>query len=137
MLKVLGAFIASVAIVMGANTVKDCSAGTSVYKFLTASLTPDPVVRGKDATLSLSCQIPDGVTVASGTAEYSFSFNGIPFSPTVEDLCSQVECPMVPGLYKNSSTSTFPDVGGKVVTTIKWFDEKKVLLYCLETTVKI
>lgn len=136
MLKVIGAFLSIIA-VMGANTLRDCSAGTSIYKYLSASITPDPVVRGKDATLTLSCQIPDGFTVTSGTAEYSFTFNGIPFSPTVEDLCSQVECPMVPGVYTNSSTSTFPDVSGKVVTTMKWFDEKRTLLYCLETTVKV
>jgi hypothetical protein len=130
MLKVLMLWVAT------ATTVRDCSSGTSVFKFLTASLTPDPVVKGQDATLSLSCQIPDGVTVTGGTAQYGFTFNGIPFSPTTEDLCSQVACPLVPGLYSNSTTTPFPDVSGKIITTIKWFDETKRLLYCLETTVK-
>ena len=132
MLKALAIIVAA-----AANSVRDCSSGTSVFKFLTASLTPDPVVRGKDATISLSCQIPDGVTVTSGTAQYSFSFNGIPFSPTTEDLCSQVECPLLPGLYSNSTISTFPDVSGKVVSTIKWFDTDQTLLYCLEVTAKV
>lgn len=130
MLKVLMLWVAT------ATTVRDCSSGTSVFKFLTASLTPDPVVKGQDATLSLSCQIPDGVTVRGGTAQYGFTFNGIPFSPTTEDLCSQVACPLLPGLYSNSTTTPFPDVSGKIITTIKWFDETKRLLYCLETTVK-
>ena len=120
-----------------ANTVRDCSSGASVFKFLTASLTPDPVVRGQDTTLSLSCQIPDGVTVTAGTAEYGFTFNGIPFTPTIEDLCSQVACPLTAGLYSNSTTTPFPDVSGKIVSTIKWFDTSKTLLYCLETTVKV
>ena len=128
---------ALVVVAMAANTLRDCSSGTSVFKYLTASLTPDPVVRGKDSTLSLSCQIPDGVVVSGGTAQYSFSFNGIPFSPTTEDLCSQVQCPLVSGLYSNSTTSPFPDVSGKVVSTIKWFDNAKTLLYCLEMTVKV
>ena len=132
MLKALAIIVAA-----AANSARDCSSGTSVFKFLTASLTPDPVVRGKDATISLSCQIPDGVTVTSGTAQYSFSFNGIPFSPTTEDLCSQVECPLLPGLYSNSTISTFPDVSGKVVSTIKWFDTDQTLLYCLEVTAKV
>ena len=120
-----------------ANTVRDCSSGTSVFKFLTASLSPDPVVRGQNSTLSLSCQIPDGVTVTAGTAVYGFTFNGIPFTPTTEDLCSQVECPLTAGLYSNSSTTLFPDVSGKIVSTIKWFDTNDSLLYCLETTVKV
>jgi hypothetical protein len=119
------------------NLLRDCSSGTSAFKYLTASLTPDPVVKGKDATLSLSCEIPDGLTVMGGTTQYSFSFNGIPFSPTTEDLCSQVACPLVPGLYSNSTVSPFPDVSGKVITTIKWFDTAKTLLYCLEMTVKV
>jgi hypothetical protein len=130
MLKLLGALVA-------ANTVRDCSSGTSVFKFLTATVTPDPVVKGQDFTISLSCQIPDGVTVTSGTAQYGFTFNGIPFSPTTEELCSQVTCPLVPGLYSNATTAPFPDVSGKIVSTIKWFDDAKTLLYCLETTVKV
>jgi hypothetical protein len=131
MLKVLMLWAAT------ATTIRDCSSGTSVFKFLTASLTPDPVIRGQDATLSLSCQIPDGIAITGGTAQYGFTFNGIPFSPTTQDLCSQVACPLLPGLYSNSTTSPFPDVGGKIITTIKWFDENDTLLYCLETTVKV
>jgi hypothetical protein len=137
LLKILSAFFTMATAATAANTLKDCSAGTSLFTYGTASLTPNPVVRGKDATLSLSCTIPYGVTITGGTAEYAFSFNGIPFSPTVEDLCSQVECPMKSGPYSNSTTSPFPDVSGKVVTTLKWFDEKRTLLYCLETTVKL
>ena len=134
MLKFLGALVA---VTSGVNTIREGSSGTSVFKFLTATVTPDPVVRGQDFTISLSCQIPDGVTVTSGTAEYGFTFNGIPFSPTTEDLCSQVACPLLPGLYSNATTAPFPDVSGKIVSTIKWFDDAKTLLYCLETTVKV
>ena len=120
------------------NTVRDCSSGTSVFKFVSASLTPDPVVPGQDSKLSLACTIPDGVTVMGGTAEYRVTFNGIPFSPTTEDLCSQVECPLIPGPYSNTTTTPFPTgIKGKIVTAIRWYDEKSTLLYCLETTVKV
>ena len=121
-----------------ATTVRDCSTGTSLFKFGTASLTPDPVVPGQDASLSLSCTIPEGVVVTGGKATYGFSFNGIPFTPTEEDLCSQVECPLVSGPYENTTTTQFPaGVKGKIVSTIKWYDLSSVLLYCLELTVKI
>ena len=140
MIKFLGALVAVLTnvTVPTVNTVRDCSSGTSVFKFVSASLTPDPVVPGKDSTLSLACTIPDGVTVTGGTAEYKFTLNGIPFAPTADDLCSQVACPLTPGLYSNSTTSPFPSgVSGKVVTTIRWYDEKSTLLYCLETTVRV
>jgi hypothetical protein len=78
------------------------------------------------------------VVVTGGKATYGFSFNGIPFAPTEEDLCSQVECPLVSGPYTNTTITQFPaGVKGKIVSTIKWFDLSSVLLYCLELTVKI
>ncbi len=124
--------------VFGANTVKDCSSGTSVFKYGTASLLPDPVVPGENSTLSISLTIPDGVTVADGTAKYSVSLNGIPFPGTTEPLCSQVECPLTPGPYSNTSVSVFPTgVSGKIGSKIEWFDTSNTLLYCLEATVRM
>lgn len=140
MIKFLGALVAVLTNVSvpTVNTVRDCSSGTSVFKFVSASLTPDPVVPGKDSTLSLACTIPDGVTVTGGTAEYQLTFNGIPFTPTAEELCSQVACPLTPGLYSNSTTSPFPTgLKGKIVTALRWYDEDSILLYCLETTVRL
>jgi hypothetical protein len=136
MLKLI-ALAASTHFVNAANTVRDCSAGKSVFKWVSASVTPDPIIPGKDSTISLACEIPAGVTVTGGTAEYGFTFNGIPFSPTIDDLCADVACPLTPGPYSNSTTSQFPSISGKVVSTIKWKDEAGTLLYCLETTVKV
>ena len=131
-------FLGALVLASTANTVRDCSSGTSVFKFGTASLLPDPVIPGENSTLSLSCTIPDGVTVTGGLAEYRIVFNGIPFSPTTQDLCSQVTCPLVSGPYSNTTTTVFPTgVSGKLVTSIRWYNEKSVLLYCLETTVKV
>jgi hypothetical protein len=121
-----------------ANTVRDCSSGKSLFKFQTASLLPDPVVPGQNSTLSLSCLIPADLDVTEGIARYTYTFNGIPFSPTEEDLCSQVECPLLPGLYSNSSTSIFPSVSGKIVTKLEWLDMTKTKqYYCLEVTTRV
>lgn len=134
----LAAFLLLLSGALSANTLKDCSSGTSVFKYGTASLLPDPVVPGENSTLSLSCTIPDGVTVTDGTAKYSISLNGIPFPATVDPLCSQVECPMTPGPYSNTTVSPFPTgVSGKIVTKLEWFDTDNTLLYCLETTVRV
>jgi ML domain len=133
------ALAATVAILNAtANSVTDCSKGTSVFKFTGGSLLPDPVVPGQDSSITLNAEIPAGTNINAGTAKYSFSFNGIPFSPTTEDLCSDVACPLLAGPYTNTTTSVFPSgVSGKVVTRIEWFDTANNRLLCADVTAKI
>jgi hypothetical protein len=133
------ALAATVAILNAtANSVTDCSKGTSVFKFTGGSLLPDPVVPGQDSSITLNAEIPAGTNINAGTAKYSFSFNGIPFSPTTEDLCSDVACPLLPGPYTNTTTSTFPSgVSGKVNTRIEWFDAANNRLLCADVTAKV
>lgn len=126
------------AVASAANTVKDCSSGTSLFKFVSASLTPDPVVPGQDSALSISMEIPDGTAITDGTSTYSISLNGIPFPGTTDPLCSQVTCPLVGGPYSNTTISQFPaGVSGKIVTKMIWRDDSNVQLYCLEVTVRV
>ncbi len=137
LIRLLTALLATIA-VLGANTVKDCSSGTSVFKYGEATLLPDPVVPGENSTLSISLTIPDGVTVADGTAKYSISLNGLPFPGTTEPLCTQVECPLIPGPYSNTSVTVFPTgISGKIASKIEWFDTSNTRLYCLEATVRV
>lgn len=132
------ALYATVAIInaVASNSVKDCSAGKSAFKFTGGSLLPDPVKPGQDSSITINAEIPAGTYVDAGTAKYSFSFNGIPFTPTTEDLCSDVACPLLPGPYTNTTTSEFPAVSGKVVTKIEWFDTAGTQLLCAEVTAK-
>jgi hypothetical protein len=133
------ALVATIAILNAtANSVTDCSKGTSVFKFTGGSLLPDPVVPGQDSSITLNLEIPAGTNVDAGTAKYSFSFNGIPFAPTTEDLCSDVACPLLPGPYTNTTTSVFPSgVSGKVTTKIEWFDVANNRLLCADVTARV
>ena len=133
------ALVATLAILNAtANSVTDCSKGTSVFKFTSGSLLPDPVVPGQDSSITLNAIFPDGTNIDAGTAKYSFSFNGIPFSPTTEDLCTDVACPLLPGPYTNTTTSVFPSgVSGKVNTRIEWFDTANNRLLCADVTAKV
>jgi len=132
------ALAATVAILNASNSVTDCSKGTSVFKFTGGSLLPDPVIPGKDSSITLNAEIPAGTNINAGTAKYSFSFNGIPFSPTTEDLCSDVACPLLPGPYTNTTTSVFPSgVSGKVTTKIEWFDVANNRLLCADVTARL
>jgi len=136
----VGAFIAAVLFGLNntvSNSVKDCSAGNSLVKFVSGSLLPDPVVPGQDSSITLNLEIPAGCYIDAGTAKYSFSFNGIPFSPTTEDLCSDIACPLGPGPYTNTTTSTYPTgVNGKIVTRIEWLTLSNEQLLCVDVTAK-
>ena len=74
-------------------------------------------------------------TLTGGTATYSFTLNGLPFSPTTDDLCTQTTCPKEVGTYNETSKSTFPSgISGKIVSKIQWTNQDKQPVWCLETT---
>ena len=135
-MKFLGALLISF-FTSDLSTLRDCSNDMGLFKMISQGFSPEPPVPGQDATLWFYYQVPDGMNVTAGTAKYSITFNGIPFSPTVEDLCTQVKCPLVPGIYNLSSTSQFPSVAGKIVSKIQWYNEDGGLLLCSELTEKI
>jgi hypothetical protein len=136
-MKLLGALLFSL-LSGGMATIRDCSNGKGLFTMISQGFSPEPPIPGQDSTLWFYYQVPDGMTVTAGTAKYSFTFNGIPFSPTVDDLCTQVVCPLVPGIFNLTSTSQFPSgISGKVTSTIQWFNEGGALLLCSELTEKI
>ena len=134
-MKLFGFLLFSLA--TGFASIRDCSNGNGLFTMISQGFSPEPPVPGQDATLWFYYQVPDNLTVTAGTAKYSITFNGIPFSPTVDDLCTQVDCPLVPGIFNLSSTSQFPSVSGKIVSTIQWYNENNSLLLCSELTEKM
>jgi hypothetical protein len=117
------------------SQVVDCAAGKSVFQINSQGFGPNPPIVGENATLWIDYTVPEGINVDSGTAKYSFSLNGIPFSPTVEDLCTQIECPQVPGTYNISSASVWSGgISGKIVSKIQWYDAAGTELLCSQTT---
>jgi len=114
-------------------TVNDCGAGKSIFTLNAASLTPTDPAPGEEAKLYLEYTVPAGVTVTDGTAEYDTTWNFIPFEPTIEPLCQDIPCPLGPGQYQNTSTSTWPTgVSGLLDTQMKWLDTESNLLLCVE-----
>lgn len=117
-----------------AVTIKDCSSGTSFFKIVSLSFTPDAPVAGQNGTLHSVYDVPMGVN--SGTAKYTCALNGLPFSTTY-DLCSQTACPITAGTHDDYSTSTIPDVSGKLVCTIEWRDSAGSQLLCIQTDMRL
>ncbi len=113
------------------STVTDCGLGKSIFQIQSQSFSPSPPVANQDYDYWFYYTVPDGVTVDAGTSKYSLTLNGIPFTPTVDDLCTQTECPKVPGGHNESSSDVWPSgISGKVTTKLEWFDANGNLLLC-------
>jgi hypothetical protein len=123
---------------LASSTLKDCGAGTSQFTLLDQGFSPDPPSVGDNTTLWFYYQVPEGVSVNDGTAEYKITFNGIPFPASTDPLCTQVTCPLYPGIYNLSSSSIWDGgLSGKIVSRISWYDTAKTLLLCSELTVRV
>jgi len=119
-------------------TVTDCAPSTSLFKIQSQGFYPEPPVANEKYEYWFFYTVPDGVTVDAGTTKYSLSLNGIPFTPTVDDLCSQTSCPKVPGSYNESSSDVWPSgISGKIVTKLEWYDSNGALLLCSQTTERV
>jgi hypothetical protein len=122
---------------LGAGSLRDCGNGLGRAPLLSFGSSPETPKAGDNVTLWVVYDLP-APTITSGTATYSFSLNGIPFPPTVEDLCTQTLCPKEPGLYNETSWSIFPSgVSGKIVSQIAWRDPNDTLIWCVENTWRV
>jgi hypothetical protein len=121
---------------------RNCGSSSDTAKNLVISITPDSPKGGQEVTTIFKYDLSKEVT--SGKASYGFTFNGIPFSPTVDELCADQAggccpdpCPLAVGAHENKSLSNFPEgVSGKIVTTIKWTDQDNAQILCVEWTVR-
>jgi hypothetical protein len=121
-----------------APTLRDCGAGTSVFKINSLSLTPADPKPGEKVGLNLDYTVPAGVTVTGGQAKYDVTYNFIPLAPTTEPLCQNIPCPLGPGSYVNTTYSTWPSgSSGTVNTKITWADEASKQLLCIGIVAKV
>jgi len=121
-----------------AGVVSDCGQGKSIFQIKEQSFSPEPPVAGQPYDYWFTYTVPEGVQVDAGTVKYSLTLNGLPFTPTVDDLCSQTACPKTAGFYNESTTDTWPSgVSGKIVTKLEWFDASGNLLLCSQTTERV
>ena len=130
--------LAFVASAYALTSVTDCSKGASQVKIDSMSFLPDPPVKGQNSTLNLALRNPS--TIGAGTATYSLTYNFIPLTPEVKDLCGEVPggCPIVAGPLKlTSSYPIDPSLSGTVVAKIDWKDTANVPLLCVSITMKL
>lgn len=125
------------ALLMGLSAMKDCGNGEGRAVLLGYDSIPANPVAGDNVTTWIEYEF-GAPAITAGTATYSFTLNGIPFPPTVEDLCTQTPCPKEPGIYNESSSALFPSgVSGKIVSQIAWRDPDDTLIWCVENTWRV
>jgi len=108
----------------------------SLFTIDALSQTPsDTITAGENMTLNLIYTSP--TTVTGGRVRTSMTYNFLPLTPSVEDLCTSVVCPLGPGQHDGSSSYPFPSgISGTLVTQIVWADENDNQLLCIKSTIK-
>jgi hypothetical protein len=120
-------FLRVAASVLLANCTKDDALAT----ITNMALSPETPAPGDVVTLQIDYTLKQAV--ASGTATYTLSLNGLPFPATHDDLCTQTVCPKDTGDHTELSKSTFPDVSGKIVSGIEWTTDASQI-WCMSMT---
>jgi hypothetical protein len=116
-------------------SITNCNTGSVFTITKLAADPPDTVVAGQNVTWTLLYTSP--ATVTGGTASSALTFNGIPFSPEVTDLCDSIVCPLAAGTHDGSSWFIFPSgVSGKIITKVTWADASGNQLLCISYSVK-
>jgi len=128
----------ALAALISLGSVNDCSKGASIFKITSMSFSPDPPISGQNSTLLLSMNVP--TQVSGGTATYSITYNFIPLSPSVEDLCKILPsgCPITAGKLDTVSNIPFDtSLKGSIRININWKDTTNNELMCVSINTKI
>jgi len=133
MYRLLAAILFATASTATASIV-DC--GPGLFPIDVLAFSPDPPTAGKDSTITILYDVPAGVELAGGIAQYTYVLNGLPFSPSQNDLCDDIACPIVAGTYNKTTVAPWPSLSGKLVSTMKWLGQDGELLLCMQITTK-
>lgn len=131
-------FLRGALLLLGAIvSLKDCGNPSGDQATITGmGFSPINPLPGDNTTLWVAYDLKTPIT--GGIATYSLTLNGIPFKPTIDDLCTQTACPKDVGSYNETSSSIFPSgISGKVVSKIQWTDQDNLPVWCVQSTFQI
>jgi hypothetical protein len=129
--------LALVAYALSSSGVSDCGNGNSLFQMTNLNLDPpSTVMAGQNVSLSLLYNSPK--VIANGTIKTSVTYNFIPFTPIVSNLCDSVNCPISVGQHDGSSSYPMPTgLSGSLKSQIVWYDDAGNQLLCIEMALKI
>ena len=115
-------------------SIQDCNT-SSIFQLTKLGLIPDSASAGEQVDMTVQFNNP-GPDVVDGLVTTSVIYNFLPFSPSVEALCSNTQCPLVSGFNDRSTSNPWPSgLSGTVTSTIVWSLNEDMLL-CIKVSVK-
>lgn len=133
MLRLLSALTTVVA--TATATISSCGTAATRFQLTALDFQPANPVPGSDVFMTVEFQNPDG-TIADGKAHRTVTLNGLPVVDETVALCGEATtCPLTSGFNNRSALSTWPDVHGKIVSTIRWSANDGEELLCIKTSV--
>ena len=118
-------------------SITSCGTPAARLQLTRLDLFPDPPAPSEEVFMAVEFQNP-GAPVTHGTAKRTVTLNGLPVVDETVGLCPDATtCPLDIGFNNRSATSNWPDVTGKVVSTIRWYDESAAELLCIKTSVTV
>lgn len=104
-------------------TYSSCGDSSDIAQNVQLSVTPE--LPQTDYTLFLNADLSQNIF--GGTSTYDITLNGIPFSPSTNDLCTEINksnitCPLMAGHISSESKGSIPSgVSGKIVIKNQWY----------------
>jgi hypothetical protein len=118
-------------------TISNCGTTSTRFQLTALDFQPAAPAPGDEVFMTVEFQNP-GATIADGTAHRTVTLNGLPVVDETVALCNEATtCPLATGFNNRSATSTWPDVKGKIVSTVRWFATDGEELLCIKTAVSV
>lgn len=116
-------------------TISSCGSASTRFQLTALDFQPANPVPGDDVFMTVEFQNP-GADVTDGTAHRTVTLNGLPVVDETVALCGEATaCPLTAGFNNRSALSAWPDVKGKIVSTIRWSASSGEELLCIKTSV--
>jgi hypothetical protein len=118
-------------------TYKSCGTSTDIAQNIKLDI--DPILPVTDYTLYLNADFSKEVT--SGTSKYTVTYNFIPLSPTVNDLCTEVAssnitCPLSNHISSQSKGSVPSGLSGSTTIKNEWINSDSQRILCMLFDIK-
>jgi hypothetical protein len=99
----------------------------------------DPPLPQDNYILYLNADFSKEIT--KGTSKYSITYNFIPLSPTINDLCTEIQnsnisCPLDNHISSQSNGTIPIGVSGTTIITNEWINEDNNRILCMKFNIK-
>ena len=84
----------------------DCLNGTGAFVIDSLATDPDPLVKGENATATISYTVASEISTLNCTATLKILI--IPIFKASFDMCDYIDCPLAEGSYEQTFTAEIP-----------------------------